>query len=162
MTLIPAHEPLICTLPCLQHIILDHDQVEHLLLRTSEDSVTIDIRGARVYRGPTTLTFQVPGFVKAEVAGRTLQKLSKIIASPSRWQKLTRRQILLRDAAATLDGTAQGATYRDIATAIYGAQRAHAAWSGSDRSLKDKLRYARAVGEKLRAGGYRTLMAAGV
>ena len=156
------HEPLICTLPCLQHIVLDHDHIEHLLLRTSEDSITIRIKGAPVHRGPTTLTFVVPGFVEAEAAGRTLQKRPRVIASPSRRQKLTRRQILLRDAAATLDGTAHGATYRDIATALYGAQRAHAAWSGSDRSLKDKLRYARAVGEKLRAGGYRTLMAAGV
>ena len=132
------------------------------MLRSSEHSITIRVEGAPVHRCPTTLTFVVPGFAEAAAAGRTLKKLPKLITSPSRWQKLTRRQILLRDAAATLDGTAQGATYRDIATALYGARRAHAAWSGSDRSLKDKLRYARAVGEKLRAGGYRTLMAAGV
>ena len=132
------------------------------MLRTSEDSVTIRVKGARVHRGLTTLTFVVPGFAEAEAAGRLLQKLPKLIASPPRWQKRTRRQILLRDAAATLDGAAQGATYRDIATALYGAQCAHAAWMGRDRSLKDKLRYARVVGEELRAGGYRSLMATGV
>jgi hypothetical protein len=66
---------------------------------------------------------------------------------------------LLRDALIVLDGRAAGASYRDIASVIYGADRARAAWNSPSRSIKDRLHRAFNIGKAFRDGGYRALIA---
>lgn len=64
----------------------------------------------------------------------------------------------MRDALITLDGRCAGATYREIASVIYGIARTRSAWSSPSRAMKDRMRHALLRGEQFRDGLYRNLL----
>ena len=64
----------------------------------------------------------------------------------------------MRDALVALDARWVGATYRETAAVIYGAERAHAAWASSSTAMKERMRHALARAEQFRDGAYRNLL----
>jgi hypothetical protein len=51
-----------------------------------------------------------------------------------------------------------GATYREIAAVIFGAESARAAWSSNSSWMKERVRHALESGEQYRDGAYRKLL----
>lgn len=71
-------------------------------------------------------------------------------------RSLTR--ILRRDGLTCLDGKALGASYQDIAKVLYPDRLRRTRWTRDSNSLKEHLRRAYAVGQRLRDGGYLILL----
>jgi hypothetical protein len=130
-----------------------------VLVRTTDHAVTLRLHGAHAAEGPVQLTFLVPGLSGAQDLGTLLAALPGLLVTAPRRLKRSRRQILMRDALIVLDGREAGASYRDIATVIYGARLTTDAWTSTSRSLSDRLLRAYRLGRALRDGGYRTLIA---
>jgi hypothetical protein len=57
-----------------------------------------------------------------------------------------------------LDAVSDGASHRDIAVALYGADRVTPGWSGSAESLRSRVRRLARDARSLASGGYRLLM----
>ncbi|MEY9437315.1 hypothetical protein ABIF14_004406 [Bradyrhizobium elkanii] len=64
----------------------------------------------------------------------------------------------LRQALLALDESLNGKTYRQIATAIFGAKMVADEWQGPSQFLKDRTRRLVAKGTELMRGGYRDLL----
>ena len=159
----PAHanaipDIVLAELPSVRHIILDPAGFELVLIRTTDHAVTLRLHGAHAADGPVRLTFLVPGLSSARGLGALLAILPDMLLAAPRRLKRSRRQILMRDALIALDGRGEGASYRDIASVIYGKDRAHTAWNSNSRSLKDRLHRAFNFGKAFRDGGYRALI----
>jgi len=144
---------------CVQHIVLGSDDLEYVLVRTTDRALTLRLRGERAYDAPVRLTFQVAGLVQARPAGALLTELPNLLISEPRRLKRTRRQILMRDALIALDGRHADASYRETAAVIVGKADADAAWSGRSGWLKERMRRALRDGQALRDGDYRGLLA---
>ena len=147
---------------CVQHILVRKNGDELVQIRTSDRFITLHLSGSSAVRGPICVTLLIGGLGHVRRSGLILLRLADLAKLDLRWPKRTRRQLLMRDALICLDGKGAGATYREIAVIIYGRQRATAAWNGTSRSLKDRIRYALARGLQLRNGAYRSLLMDGV
>jgi hypothetical protein len=64
----------------------------------------------------------------------------------------------LRLVLRALDGRLAGASYREIAVALFGPRRVENDWSDGSDHLKNRIRRAVARGEALMGGGYRTFL----
>jgi hypothetical protein len=64
----------------------------------------------------------------------------------------------LRTVLQALDGWLDGASYRDIAVALFGEARVEADWTDPRRHLRDRVRRAVRRGRALMGGGYRTFL----
>jgi len=143
---------------CVRHIVISADGEETALINTSDRALTLRLRGTTALRGPVCLTFQIAGLRALPGAGRSILSLPDLLASRPRTLNRSRRQLLLREALIALDGRAAGATYREVAAVVVGAESARAAWKNSDQSLKDRMRRALKAGMAIRNGRYRTLI----
>ena len=127
-------------LHCLEHILVDSNGLQHVVLRASNAALQLTINGSSVVDGPVNLTLLVRGFSGLRAAVTHLSTLRRIlsptpalIASPV-WTPTTRK---LRDAIIAYDGRAAGASYHDRASSprsdvrqpqlAHGFERAHAA-----------------------------------
>ena len=145
-------------LQCVRHIVVSADGEETVLINTSDNALTLRLRGKTALCDPVCLTFHIAGMRALPVSGRSLQSLPDLLAGGPRKFKRSRRQLLLREAVISLDGRTAGATYQDVAVVIAGVESARAAWKNSDHSLKDRMRRALKVGMRLRNGRYRILI----
>ena len=143
---------------CVRHIVISADGEETALINTSDRALTLRLRGTTALRGPVCLTFQIAGLRALPGAGRSILSLPDLLASRPRTLNRSRRQLLLREALIALDGRAAGATYREVAAVVVGAESARAAWKNSDQSLEDRMRRALKAGMAIRNGRYRTLI----
>ena len=145
-------------LRCVSHIVITPDGAETLLINTSERALMLRLCGQTTLNGPVCLTFQIAGLRALPAAGLSLLSLPDLLASRPRTLDRSRRRLLMRDALVALDGRTAGASYREIAAVIAGAERAQAAWKSSDHSLKDRMRRALKAGLALCNGRYRLLI----
>lgn len=68
-------------------------------------------------------------------------------------------RILRRDGLAALDGKCLGASYRDVATVLYGPDATRkGTWRSAHNPMKEHMRRALTMGRYLRDGGYRHLL----
>lgn len=140
--------------PCIRHVVIGPDDVERLLVRTSEQSVTICLIGHRASRAPVSLTFLVPARSAVAEAAALLASLPELMTMRPRWVKRTREQVLIRDAFVAFDGRAAGATHREVAEVIVGSKRVREEWSPRGGWLKERMRRALAKGQELCDGGH--------
>ncbi len=139
-------------------MVVDCDSIEHVLLRTPEEAVTLSLTGARVFRGAVRLTFVVKGRRGARSCGDLLARYEDLINFAPGSKKRTQRRIVLRNAVIALDGDIAGVSHFETAAAIFGRERARQAWKSGSRSMKELVRRARKMGRQLRDGGYRKLI----
>jgi hypothetical protein len=147
------------SLPSLEHILIDATGRQHVVLRANQASIQLTIEGADLTARPVAITFLVPGFEKiAEVRDR-LDLLDRVFSpnrAPSsllpRWTTRTRN---LRDALITFDGRRAGASHKEIATLIYGAEDVAADWGVG---LRQRMQRHHSRSAALAAGGYRDFL----
>ena len=128
------------------------------MFNTSATSCSLRLTGSSCLLGPVCLTFRLRGLADIRTNSAKLFALADLLIAKPRWIKRSRRQNCLRDALIALDGRAANASYRDIATAVAGAEPSRGAWTKTNRSLKDRMHRALKAGAGLCDGGYRTLI----
>jgi len=134
---------------CIRHVVIGPRDIEHLLIRTSERSLTVRVTGHRASRGPVHLKFVIPAESRVKEAAAILASYPDLLTMRSRWVKKTSEQMLTRD-----DGHAAGASYREMAEAVHGQKRVREEWSGRGCSMKERMRRALAKGQALCHGGH--------
>ena len=147
------------SLPSLEHVLVDVTGRQHVALRANQASIQLTIEGADLTARPVAITFLVPGFDAVAKARDQLDLLDRVLSpnrAPSsvlpRWTTRTRN---LRDALITLDGRRAGASHREIAILIYGAEAVAADWGVG---LRQRMQRHYSRGAALAAGGYRDFL----
>jgi hypothetical protein len=141
-------------LSCIRHVVIGPGNIEHLLVRTSERSLTIRLIGHRASRAPVRLTFLVPAQSRVKETAAILASLPDLMSMTPRWIKRNRYQELIHDAFMAVDGHDAGASHRETAEVIVGVKLVREEWSSKGGWLKERMRRALAKGEALRDGGY--------
>lgn len=140
---------------------IDARGTQHLKFISDRTTLSVILDGAAVTVAPARVVFHVEGLEQLERARDGFATLNDIISDTikrsdeCRW---TAASLAMRDALVALDGHRAGATYRDIATVVFGAERTGEAWRSSSTALKDRIRRALKRGLELVAGGYRQLL----
>jgi hypothetical protein len=138
----------------IRHVVIGPGDVEHLLIRTSERSLTVRITGHRASRGPVHLRFVISAESRVKEAAAILASYPDLLTMRPRWVKKTSEQMLTRDAFIAFDGRAAGASHREVAETIHGQKRVREEWSGRGCSMKERMRRALAKGQALCHGGH--------
>ena len=146
------------TLNCVRHIVVRKDGVQCLLAHNTDLSIALQIQGDRIVDAPINVTIQLHGLRFAAKTGLLLSKLPGLLATPQRHICFTPRRKNLRDALIAFDGHLAGAQYRDVAYLIFGRAEVTAAWSKSNRRMKDSVIRSLERGRDLVRGGYLRLM----
>ena len=145
-------------LSCVRHIVVRKDGVQCLLAHNTDLSIALQIQGDRIVDAPINVTFQLHRLHCATKTGLWLSKLPGLLATPQRHICFTPRRKNLRDALIAFDGHLAGAQYRDVAYLIFGRAEVTAAWSKSNRRMKDSVIRSLERGRDLVRGGYLRLM----
>ncbi|MBZ0209770.1 MAG: DUF2285 domain-containing protein [Hyphomicrobium sp.] len=149
------------TLPAIRQLLIDAKGTQHLKFIADRSTISILLDGAAVAVAPARVVFHVDGLQRLERARDSFATLSDILSRDIErsedWQ-WTATSLAVRDALIALDGHRVGATYRAIATVIFGAERTEDAWRSASTALKDRIRRALKRGLSLVAGGYREFL----
>jgi hypothetical protein len=142
----------------ISHVIVGPDRVERIVLRDAVAAATVRARGARACQGSVTLTFQVAGVPSPLGIARHFGRLNNLLRAPVVQAPRSRERMFMRDALIALDARQVGASYRDIAVLIHGAERVSDTWQGRSSAMKERVRHLVARGQQLRDGAYRRLL----
>ncbi|MCC7482826.1 MAG: DUF2285 domain-containing protein [Hyphomicrobiales bacterium] len=147
--------------PSLCRTVQAVDGAQHLLFQDSGKFLQVSVQGAElaepvhllseVIQSPSILKhqLQVVEHFNALIVGGTLRRTP---FSPNlRSQRLC-------TAVLVLDGRQAGASYRDIAVALFGPDRVNEDWNAGGDHLKNRIRRAAQRGNFLMQGGYRVLL----
>ena len=134
---------------------------QHLLFKDSGQFLQLFVQGADPAKPVHLLTeaLQSPSMLKHQLY--VLEYLNVLFASGT----LRRRQISARPPSQrlcislrVLDGRLVGASYREIAVALFGPDRVNKDWNGPGDHIKNRIRRAAQRGAILMQGGYRALL----
>jgi hypothetical protein len=142
-----------------RHIILGPAADEFVMLRDSNRAVTLHCRGARASLAPVDIRLVLDGIPEPAVVARSLTLFQGLLRQPEVTVDNSLWRILRRDGLAVLDGKSLGASYRDVATVLYGPNATRkGVWHSASNPLKEHMRRAFAMGRYLRDGGYLELL----
>lgn len=146
---------------CLHQTVHTADGAQHLLFNESGQFLQVCARGADLAE-PVHLLTQVvlsPDMLKHQL--RSFECFNVLLAGGTLRQKQLTPDLQsqkLRTALRTLDGRLAGASYRDIAIALFGRDRVKDDWNTSGDHLKNRIRRAVQRGTFLMERGYRVLL----
>lgn len=142
------------------HLLIDDRKRNHLLLACGPLALQLLIEGGDLLSEPVCLNFIIRGIASISTSIDQLAVLRKLLRrgrgrrpEPNGWSA---RTLKLRNALVALDGHAAGASYRDVASVIFGKDRVASDWP--DPALKDRVRRSLSRGEAYANGGYRRLI----
>jgi hypothetical protein len=125
--------------------------------------VALLITGPLLTFGPVRLNFSSSGLARLGSHLDSLGVLAHVLLDRSLVGAADRPgvvdRIRLRDALVCLDGKSSGASHRDIAQVIHGADRVATEWGDTDSPMRQKIKRDLARGRRLVNGGYLELLA---
>ena len=148
-------------LSCIVTVLRTGDGTEHVLLGDGVHRVQLEVRHGSLLEGPVRLRYDLAGFESVEpklmtlhrfIALRRLGKFPRSLFPPER--RAHRWIAALR----ALDGSRAGASPREIAAALFGADTVRNDWDGASDYLRSRVRRATAAGERLASGGHLDLL----
>jgi hypothetical protein len=146
----------------LRHAYVAADGTQVLVLKSGTHHLHLIVRGARVTMAPVRIVFEIDGVKNVSVALRRMAILAELLAQEQPLSVQCRpgpvEQLELRDALIGLDGKCAGASHRDIANIIYGADRVEADWPNPDSALRQRVKRHLARGRRIMSGDYRALL----
>ena len=145
----------IANLRSAKNVIVGPGREEYVLLGDSDLALTLRLGGSRAILGPVCTTFLVRGIPDATKLAADFATFDTLLHVPRSRVHRSHHRLLLRDALVALDARCVGASHRDAAQLIFGLESVREVWSGRGGWLKERMRRALAIGEKLRDGGYR-------
>ncbi len=148
-------------IPCSMTMLLTGDGRQHLLFRDGGRSLQIVIDGASVFEPVHLVTAAVlyPDAVRPHlVALACLNELCISGRLPALYFPVEPRCARLRTVLQALDASLAGASYREIAVALFGRNRADTDWTDPRGHLRDQVRRAARRGRALMNGSYRQFL----
>jgi hypothetical protein len=155
----PLHQ--ILAHPSLCRTVLTANGDQHLLFQDSGQSFQVFVQGAELTEPVHLLTeaLQSPKVRKYQL--QVIERFNALIEGGNfrrtRNSPNSRSQRLCT-ALRVLDGRLAGASYRDIAVALFGNNRVNEDWNAPGDHLKNRIRRAAHRGAALIQGGYRALL----
>lgn len=156
-----AHHFCLREIPGLRRSVQTPDGSHHFLYQDGNHFLQLCIRGsprsnwvhllAEAVVAPDSLRFHLRS---VEVLNHLWHKGKFPDHFPSIGPSSTRLRFVLR----ALDGRLAGASYREIAIVLIGADRVRAGWRDDNSHLKNRIRRAVLRGRILMRGGYRRLL----
>ena len=147
-------------LPC-PAVVISSPAGEHLLIGGAALQIRLDVRRGTVLHGPVRLHYDLSGRVGLEAKLLTLQRLAALLRLgriprhlADRVCSIGRWVVALR----ALDGRRAGASYREIATALFGEARVASDWTSSSDYLRTRVQRLVRRADGLARGGYRQLL----
>jgi hypothetical protein len=133
---------------------------QQIVLKSRRQSLVLAVTGTANLHAPARITFLTHGLEGAATAPRAFAAFNACLSPPLKAADTGWTTTLLRrrNALIALDGDAAGASYREIATVIFGAKDTAKSWRKSSNPLKYQMRRALKRGEALIAGGYRKFL----
>lgn len=144
----------------LRRVLVTPDGCRHLLVKHQGRSVQICLSGASLTKSVHLLADALIGPDRLAAGLRAIADFNHLLqgrielSRPSASQHGRRLRQILR----ALDGRRAGATYRDIAVVLFGAQRVERDWNDDGDHLKNHVRRLVKRGEGLVDGGYKRLL----
>jgi hypothetical protein len=142
----------------IEHILVDGDGRQHVVLRRNGTSLQLLIDGPEITDQSVEITFLVQGLGAIQETREHLATLRRIISPQSprsalpRWTATARK---LHAALVALDGRTAGASRRDVAVVLYGLHYVKRNW---ETGLKRRMRHHLRRGLELSRGGFRNLL----
>lgn len=143
-------------------VVMGGDGREHVVLSDGWHRIRIDLLAGTVTAGhPVVFDFQLRGI--AGVVAK-LPPLARLVALCRRRRFVQslfpedRRIARWIDLLRVHDALAAGASQREIAAALYGAERVAREWAGRSDSLRSRVRRMVRDARAMAAGGYRSLL----
>ncbi len=146
---------------CEKSILITASGEYYLILRDRWRLLQIRCFGDSIALDPGAMALLVDELPKVELEIRLLRRFAVLNrargsdGSTTAWSPQSTR---LRNTLVALDGSLNGATYREIAELIHGSESVADAWRGSRRDLKDRMVRLVRRGHHLSTGGYRDLL----
>ena len=137
------------------------DGTSVIIIKNGRFTTSLVAHGWPVLTRPARITFELDGFdeLNARIdCLRTLQTLADPVSTVPDAPLPSAINSRLQQALLALDGSLAGASYRQIATTIFGDERVRRDWDAASRFLKDRTRRLVAKGRALMNGGYRDLL----
>jgi hypothetical protein len=147
---------------CFSAVLRGEDPLEHVLLSDGLHRLRLDVWGGTVTHGPVCFRFVFDGLRKIDAPLLTLQRLVAVGrrgVMPLGLFAAERRAERWIAALRALDAREAGASQRDVAETLFGAERVRADWAGSSDYLRSQVRRMLAFGTRMRSGGWRALLA---
>ena len=105
------------------------------------------------------MEFSISGFSTLQDHVNTLNRAQKVYGdddtSPPVW---SRKGLGYRNALVALDAQEAGLSYRETAMIFYGEKRVSEEWAGPSSAMKSEMARLLAKGQRLRDGGYCSLL----
>ena len=157
----PDHVDLALLTPFLT-LVSDIEGHEHAVLSNGLHHVRIDVAaGSLASRHPVVLQYHLHGLARAEGQLLPLRRLIDLCRhrrfAPNLFPADPRVERWLM-ALRVHDATMAGASQREIALALYGADRVAPGWHGNADSLRSRVRRLVREARALATGGYRSLI----
>jgi hypothetical protein len=137
------------------------DGVSVITMKGNGSTTSLVAHGWSVLTRPARVTFELDGFDELTARIDCLRMLQKLADPASTIPDAPLPSAVdnrLRQALLALDGSLAGASYRQIATTIFGDERVRRDWDAASRFLKERTRRLVAKGRALMNGGYRELL----
>ena len=142
-------------------IVADPQGAEHVVASDGLHHVRLDLAAGTLREGPVVLHYRVAGTVSARPMLLPLRRIvefwlhRRFAASLfPRDPRVERWIVALR----VHDALAAGASQREIAAVLFGAEHAADGWDGASDSLRSRVRRLVVEARRLARGGYRGLM----
>ncbi|WP_316979499.1 DNA -binding domain-containing protein [Shumkonia mesophila] len=148
-------------LGCRTTVLLTPDGMQHLELRDGGRALQLCVSGASIFDSVHLMTDAVVDPRRLRARLDALGCLNELLAEgkfPARSRPDDSRGRRLREVLQALDGWLIGASYREIAIALFGESPVEADWRDPRDHLRDRVRRAIRRGRTLMAGGYRMLL----
>jgi hypothetical protein len=147
---------------CFTAVLRGEEPLEHVLLTDGLHRLRLDVRGGTVTELPVRLRFTFDGLRSIEASLLTLRRLvafDRRGTMPLGLFSIDRRSERWIAALRADDARGAGASQRDIAQLLFGAERVRDDWPVPSDYLRSKIRRLLRVGERMRGGGWRNLLA---
>lgn len=145
-------------------VVAGRDGREHAVLSDGWHHLRLDVEVGTLSSGPVILRYRLQGSASARPKLLPLRRLiefslhrrfTRSLYPPD--PRIARWLLMLQ----VHDGLAAGARHREIAGALYGAERVAADWEGTSDSLRSRIRRLADGARRLARGGYLALMRRG-
>ncbi len=152
-------------LPFTVHVHFDADGTQHVVLEAPSFHVALVVTGSLVSMGPVRLQFASAGVCALDGHLDALGALAHVLLGRRIYRAADRPGDVdrsnLRDAIIALDGERAGASRREIATVIFGAERVAEEWREPNGAMKAVIKRNLLRGRRYVAGGYRAFIGGG-
>lgn len=151
----------LASIGCRKSILAGPGNEQHLVLRNDRHALQILCTGDAVSFDPVAMALVIDTLPEVEPRVRLVRRFAELCRGPGTRTESPdrlRRSLRLGHALTALDGWLNGASYREIAGRIFGAERVATQWGEDRRSLKDRTIRLVRKGRRLMEGGYRDLL----